>query len=97
MKDFPIDALVAIVNRETAIVNGDIAKYGEPQFDPSTPAYAELIKRWGRAREQPNTAQQAKVKICPWCAGSGRRYYSDVEPDAVCHTCGGTGKLSTVG
>jgi len=43
-KFFPIEALVAIVERETAIIRGDICKYGE-HSDPMTPAYLELRTR----------------------------------------------------
>lgn len=49
---FPIEALVAIVERETAMINADIKIYGEHQFNPRTPAYIELANRFEKAREE---------------------------------------------
>ena len=46
---FPIEALVPIVERETAMINADIKIYGEHQFDPRTPAFKELAKRFEKA------------------------------------------------
>lgn len=48
---FPIEALVAIVARETAMIDADLVKYGEHQFNPRTPAYQELDKRFEQALE----------------------------------------------
>lgn len=48
-------ALAALVNHEAATINGDVAKYGEPQFNPRTPAsialYALLEARSVIAKE----------------------------------------------
>lgn len=51
LERFAIEALVAIVNRETVMINADIKIYGEHQFDPCTPAYKELAKRFEKARK----------------------------------------------
>ncbi len=52
LKRFPIEALVAIVERETAIVNADVKIYGEYQSDPRTPAYKELAGRFEQALKE---------------------------------------------
>ena len=46
---FPIEALVALVERETVIIDGDFRIYGQFQYDPHTPPYQELYKRFGNA------------------------------------------------
>ena len=58
LQKFPIEALVALVERETAIIRGDIAKYGEIQTDPFTPTLKELNRRFEQALE-------SKVKRFP--------------------------------
>lgn len=50
LKSFPIEALVAIVNRETAILNENFHKYGEHQWNPQTPALSELNSRFEAAK-----------------------------------------------
>ncbi len=49
---FPIEALVALVARETAMISADLKRYGEHQFDPRTPAYLELCKRFEQSSQQ---------------------------------------------
>ena len=49
LERFPIEALVALVERGTVIIRGDIAKYGEIQFDPREPALEELNRRFEQA------------------------------------------------
>ena len=51
LERFAIEALVAIVTRETAMINADIKIYGEHQFDPRTPAFMELAKRFEKAQK----------------------------------------------
>ncbi len=46
LERFPIEALVALVERETLIGRSDLARYGELQCDPVTPASLELNKRF---------------------------------------------------
>ena len=46
---FPIEALVALVERGTVIIRGELAKYGEFQFDPREPAMQELDRRFKQA------------------------------------------------
>ena len=50
LERFPIEALVALVERETAIIRGDLSRYGEHQSDPRTPAYIELANRLDKAK-----------------------------------------------
>jgi len=52
MSKFALEALVAIVQRETSMINAYIAEYGELQFDPVTPAYRELCGRHERTKEE---------------------------------------------
>ena len=52
MTVFPLEALVALVNRETAMINADTAQYGEAMWDPKTPAFQELRKRYESTKEQ---------------------------------------------
>ena len=49
LEGFPIQALVALVDRETAIINCNTAEYGEAQFNPITPVYLELGRRFDNA------------------------------------------------
>lgn len=46
MSELALEALVAIVERETVMARHDLAKYGELQCDPKTPAFQELVKRY---------------------------------------------------
>ncbi|KKM89588.1 hypothetical protein LCGC14_1247240 [marine sediment metagenome] len=46
---FPIEALVALVNRETSELNEHVARYGEHMYDPRTSAFIELHKRFEKA------------------------------------------------
>lgn len=50
LEKFPLEALVSLVDRETALINADIKIYGEHQFNPRTPAFIELGKRFDKAR-----------------------------------------------
>ncbi len=52
LERFPIEALVALVERETAIIRGELARYGELQADPRTPAYQELANRLEKCLEK---------------------------------------------
>ena len=51
MNRFPLEALVAIVERETQIMRGALGVYGEFPWDPRTPAYHELERRREEAAE----------------------------------------------
>jgi len=47
LERFPIEALVALVERGTCILQGDLMRYGEFQTDPRrTPALLELDRRF---------------------------------------------------
>jgi hypothetical protein len=96
--DFSIEALVAIVERETAMINGDVAKYGEPRFDPSTPAYVELLKRWEQARKHSAPADQPAPNDdpnnCPDCGGKMRPEGDNAD---VCEKCGSVRFYGNVG
>lgn len=46
LERFPIEALVALVDRETTILHSDINTYGSAQWDPRTPAFRELAARF---------------------------------------------------
>lgn len=52
LERFPIEALVALVERETAIIRADISKYGELQCDPYTPTLTELNRRFDKAKKE---------------------------------------------
>ncbi len=52
LERFPIEALVALVERGTAIMRGDLVKYGEPQFDPHDPVLHELNRRFDKASDE---------------------------------------------
>lgn len=52
LERFPIEALVALVERETAMIRGEISTYGEHQTDPRTPALQELSRRFEKALEK---------------------------------------------
>ena len=56
LERFPIEALVALVDRETVVLRSDFHKYGEIQFDPLTPALKELNNRLEKAM----TAKETK-------------------------------------
>lgn len=52
LERFPIEALVALVDRETAIIRSEINTYGEVQHDPRTPAFKELSNRFDKVMKE---------------------------------------------
>ena len=48
MRDIDLQALIAIVQRETAMVNGDVAQFGQPQWNPVTESFRELCDEYER-------------------------------------------------
>lgn len=53
VKDFALEALVAIVERETIMQRHDLLQYEKLQFDPLTPAYLELCHRFASCGARP--------------------------------------------
>ena len=49
LERFPLEALVALVERETVIIRGELLDYGSLQSDPRTPALRELDRRFEQA------------------------------------------------
>jgi hypothetical protein len=50
MSDVEMQALIAIVNRETAMINQDTAQFGQAMWDPRTPALRELSEEMDARR-----------------------------------------------
>jgi hypothetical protein len=48
--EFPIEALVAIINKENIIAQHEIVVYGKLQSEPVTEAYKELCKRFSNRK-----------------------------------------------
>ena len=62
MKEFPIEALVEIVARETVMLKNDVEHRDGISFDPVTPAYKELCNRFECASETSESQSQATNK-----------------------------------
>ena len=62
LERFPIEALVALVERETVIIRGDLMAYGQHQCDPRSPALQELDRRFEVARVYENKDTKELMK-----------------------------------
>lgn len=48
MSDLELQALIAIVNRETAATNAEVAQFGQAMCSPMTDAFRELCEEYER-------------------------------------------------